>query len=91
MLIYLGKTNNVLCPESAMLAYLLIRGTKESSLFHFKDSRALTKERFTPVICGALTAAGIDATKYSGHSFRRGAATTAAEHGIEESIIKAMG
>ena len=46
---------------------------------------------FIPIIRGALTAAGIDATKYSGHSFRIGAATTAAECGIEESIIKAIG
>ena len=91
MLIYVGKTNNILCPVSAMLAYLSIRGTKEGPLFHFKDGRALTKERFIPIIRGALTAAGIDATKYSGHSFRIGAATTAAECGIEESIIKAMG
>ena len=46
MLIYVGKTNNVLCPVSAMLAYLSICGTKEGPLFHFKDGRALTKERF---------------------------------------------
>ena len=47
MLIYVGKTNNVLCPVSAMLAYLSIRGgTKEGPLFHFKDGKALTKERF---------------------------------------------
>ena len=45
MLIYVGKTNNVLCPASAMLAYLSIHGTKEGPLFHFKDGRALTKER----------------------------------------------
>ena len=47
MLIYVGKTNNALCPVSAMLAaYLSICGTKEGPLFHFKDGRALTKERF---------------------------------------------
>ena len=81
MLIYVGKTNNVLCPVSAMLAYLSICGTKEGPLFHFKDGRGTHKGeiyRFIPIIRGALTAAGIDATKYSGHSFRIGAATTAA-------------
>lgn len=46
MLIYVGKTNNVLCPVSAMLAYMSIRGTKEGPLFYFKDGRALIKERF---------------------------------------------
>ena len=52
MLIYMSKTNNVLCPASAMLAYLSIHRTKEGPLFHFKDGRALTKERFSPIFRG---------------------------------------
>ena len=38
-----------------------------------------------------LQEAGIDATYYSGHSFRIGAATTAAACGISETIIMQMG
>ncbi len=40
---------------------------------------------------GALEAGGIDASKYAGHSFRIGAATTAAMVGIEDSLIKEGG
>ena len=39
----------------------------------------------------ALSVLGYDYTTYAGHSFRIGAATTAAERGIEESLIKILG
>ena len=39
----------------------------------------------------ALSAVGLDQSKYAGHSFRIGAATTAAAVGIEDSTIKTLG
>ena len=41
--IVLGRTNNKLCPISALLAYMAIRGDKPGFLFSFKDGRLLTK------------------------------------------------
>ena len=39
----------------------------------------------------ALQLSGVDITQYSGHSFRIGAASTAAAVGIEDSLIKTLG
>ncbi len=39
----------------------------------------------------ALASAGVDSTPYSGHSFRSGAATTAASRGIGDATIKMLG
>ena len=39
----------------------------------------------------SLTNIGLKASQYAGHRFRIGATTTAAEKGIEDSLIKAMG
>ena len=39
----------------------------------------------------ALTTMGVDERNYSGHSFRIGAATTAAACGIQDSLIKTLG
>lgn len=39
----------------------------------------------------ALTAAGLDQSKYAGHSFRIRVETTAASVGIEDSTIKTLG
>ena len=39
----------------------------------------------------ALSRTGLDSTGYSGHSFRIGAATTAAHVGVGDATIKALG
>jgi hypothetical protein len=38
-----------------------------------------------------LREVGVDSTKFNGHSFRIGAATTAAKKGMEDSVIKTLG
>ena len=89
--LYLGKTSTDLCPVVSLLNYLVVRGNKPGPLFIFKDGRLLTRQHLVQALRGALQAAGIDQSKYCGHSFRIGAATTAAAKGIEDSIIKTLG
>ena len=50
-----------------------------------------TKESFTTRVWSALSALGYDSSLYASHSFRIGAVTTAAEKGVEDTIIKALG
>ena len=89
--LYVGRTNNELCPIAAMTAYLAIRGGSEGPLFRFENGRSLTRERFVAKVREALAAAGINHTKYAGHSFRIGAASTAARCGIADSTIQLLG
>ena len=89
--IYMGATGDELCPVSALLAYLAVRGKIDGPLFRFKDGRSLTREGFTSTVRSALSALGYDSSEYAGHSFRIGAATTAAEQGVEDSTIKMLG
>ncbi len=39
----------------------------------------------------ALRTAGVDPSRYAGHSFRIGVATTAAQQEIQDSLMKALG
>ena len=71
----------------AMLNYMVERGAESGHIFMFQDGRSL---RFMDGIGRALREAGIDDTKYCGLIFRIGAATMAAEHGMEDSMIKTL-
>ncbi len=57
----------------------------------FSDGRPLTRARFVTEVKMALTRAGVDSSGYSGHSFRSGAATTAAKRGLGDATIKMLG
>ena len=89
--IFLGRTSNELCPVAALLHYLAIRPTQDGPLFILEDGRFLSKDLLVQKLRQALSAGGIDSSSYSGHSFRIGAATTAAACGIEDSLIKILG
>ena len=87
----IGKSSPDLCPVAAMLDYMARRGNAVGPLFQFHDGRFLTRARFLAAVRSALAEAGLDARLYSGHSFRIGAATTAAVCGIQDSLITTLG
>ena len=70
----IGQTDNGLCP---VLSFMVARGPGAGPLFAWEDKPFLTREAFVAAIRAALTEAAND---YAGHSFRIGAATTAARH-----------
>lgn len=80
--IFVGKTDNKLCPVAALLAYLAKRGRQKGMLCRFENGRLLTRDRFVTSVREALKAAGVDCRSYSGHSFRIGAATAASKRGL---------
>ena len=76
----------------ALLTYLAVRkGHDAGPLFQLKDGRPLTKPAFVDRIKETLTKAGIDRSSYAGHSFRIGAATSAAAARVEDSMIQMLG
>ena len=68
-------------PVRACVAYMVKRGSSPSPFFR---GMPLTKRAFVRKVKGLVTRAGLDANLYSGHSFRIGAATSAARAGIQD-------
>ena len=89
--LFIGKTDSDLCPVAAVLSYLLMLGKTQGPLFQFTDGRFLTRQRFVAAVRDAMGKAGVECSRYCGHSFRIGAATTAAAREMEDSIIKTLG
>ena len=78
--------NEEFCPVIALKGYIKNKfvNTNEGKIFHISDkSVALIIKKYAEK-------AGLDSTKYAGHSLRSGFATTAAEFGAEERNIMAM-
>lgn len=78
----------VLCPVAAVSAYLTVRRQVPGPLYIYEDGIPLSRPR---LVRNALSVTGASLSQYSGHSFRIGAATTAAEAGFSDSLIKTLG
>ena len=89
--IFLGRTHADLCPVTALLAYIAVRPAVQGPLVVFEDGSLLSRDKLVSAIRSALQLAGVDAWNYTGHSFRIGAATTAAQVGLEDSVVKMLG
>lgn len=80
-----------LCSLVPILSYMGTKKSGKGPLFKFRDGCTLTRERFMAKVQEVLQQIGIDQPKYVGHSFRVSAATTAAEKGLQDSLIKCYG
>ena len=89
--LYLGRTGTSICPVSAMLAYLAVRPTTPGPLFLFQDGTPLSRSQLVVHLRDALSQLGMDVARFSGHSFRIGAASTAARAGFSDSFIQSLG
>ena len=57
--VFLGRTDDDLCPVSALLAYLVVRGVAPGPLFRFQDGRFLTKKLFIERVRMGLDTLGL--------------------------------
>jgi len=89
--IYLGATNTPICPVSALIPYLAKGGAQTGPLFITADQGYLTRALFSKKLDTTLDLLQINFHQYSTHSFRIGAATTAAKVLIPDALIKMLG
>lgn len=86
-----ARTNDMLCPVSATLKLLQIHPTKQGPLFTFNDGTYLTRRRLNQILNIALPSPDAKQSQTSSHSFRIGAATTAAAAGFPKWLIQQLG
>ena len=84
----MGATGDTLCPVAAVLSYLSVRPSEPGSLFMYQDGCPLSRVDLVAAVCQAD---GLDVSRFNGHSFRIGAATTAAQVGVPTSVIQSLG
>ena len=89
--VVIGRTDDDLCPVAALLEYLALRGNSPAPLFRWEQGTPLAKPKFVEEVRVVLSAANLSAHQFSGHSFKRGAATTTAMAGIQDSTIQTLG
>ena len=89
--VVMGRTDLDLCPVAAILAYMATRGDCHGPFFLTVDGKTLPKSVFITEIRKIIRVLGLPDSNYAGHSFRIGAATSAAMVGVEDSTIQLMG
>ena len=89
--VILGATGKDLCPVIAILNYLAVRPPGPGPLLIWQDSLPLLRDQFVWRVKESLRSAGLNHSLYSGHSFRIGAATSAAAAGVPTHLIQTMG
>ena len=85
--IVLGRTGHSLCPVTAIIRYISVRGSGQGLFFQHPQARVVMKAWY---VCG-LGSLGLLKELYAGHSFRIGVATTAAMAGMEDATIQTLG
>ena len=88
--VYIGLGSGSLCAVQAVLNYLARRGDGPGPLFLLDNGQPLTRQLVTDRLRDILQSAGV-AGNFSSHSFRIGAATTAAQVGIPDHLIQVLG
>ena len=93
-LVILPRLKGPTCPHTAMTKYL--KGRKPhhprmEPLFRLATGKRLTQLRFRYLLRRQIQRAGLNPQSFNTHSFRIGAATSAAQAGVPAKVIKRLG
>ena len=83
--------DHVVCPVYNLANYLLARGYGSGPLFAFPDLAPVPRLFFAKHLRLLITFAGLDSSRYLGHSFRIGGASYYAELGYSDAQLRLMG
>ena len=89
--IVVGRKGTDLCPVAAVLSYIASRGPKQGAFFLGSQAHPIAKTYFIRELRKVISALGLSQGQFVGHSFRIGAATSAAMAGVEDSTIQLLG
>ncbi len=87
----LGRTDQEICPVKAVLKHMAVRKAGKGPYFRTEGAAGLTRKVFVSEVKKDLARQGIAGDGISGHSFRIGAATTAAQNEATPEELKALG
>lgn len=85
------SNNNATCPVQAVKKFMAMRPTRSPSFFCHFDRTPLTRYEFQAILKKATAFTGLADQKITSHSFRIGAATTAAAKGWSAEAIQTGG
>jgi len=89
--VYVGATDNIICPIKAILAYLTKRTDQPGPLFITKEGKGWTVAMFRTALKSFLAELKVDKRRQNTHSFRIGAATSASLSNVSDSYIQLLG
>ena len=92
--VFIFNIASPLLPFQTLAHYLAYRSSIASPsepLFATDDGKPVTRYWFQAQLKSIITRVGIPADRYSTHSFRIGAATTAANNGLSDLALKTLG
>ncbi|XP_034091666.1 uncharacterized protein LOC117559108 [Gymnodraco acuticeps] len=88
-----ARIDSQFCPYKSMIKFLQLRPTSNplSPLFLISGNYPLTQRQFNIYLKQVLIKSGLSPLLYTGHSFRIGAATSAANQGVSSSSLQQLG
>ena len=87
----IARVDSPVCAVTTMQHYFQVVSPPKGPLFYFQSGRFLTRSSVVCLLRDAARHAGLPYHSLKGHSFRIGAASTAAAAGLPDWLIKAMG
>ena len=88
--IVVGRTGTDLWPVAAVLSYIASRGPEQGTYFLDSQAHPIAKTYFIRELRKVISALGLPQEQFAGHSFRIGAATSAAMAGVEDLTIQLL-